>query len=192
MTRTTTADPPQIDRLLERAAARDDAAWREIIALYSRRVFAAAKSRTASAELAEEITQSVFATVAQQLTSGRYMEQGRFEPWLFRIAMNRVRDEARRAKRHATPTDPASFDPIPCEQTEPTDASAQFQQLRAAMHQLSDADRTIVELRHHAQLPFATISEMLDEPVGTLLARHHRALRKLKSLMESAQQGIDQ
>ena len=190
MTRTTPSDPLEIDTLLSRAAARDERAWRELIALYTRRVYAAAKAHIASPELAEEITQSVFVTVAEQLTSGKYVEQGRFESWLFRIAMNRVRDEARRAKRHAAPTDPSTFDPISSEDapTLPTDQNA-LAQLRAAIAQLPETDRTIIELRHHAALPFATIAEILSEPVGTLLARHHRALRKLKAIIESAPEG---
>jgi RNA polymerase sigma-70 factor (ECF subfamily) len=190
MTRTTPADPPEIDRLLTRAAARDDSAWRELLALYARRVYAAAKAHIASPELAEEITQSVFVTVAEQLTTGKYVEQGRFEPWLFRIAMNRVRDEARRTKRHATPTDPATFEPIPATSADhPAPDQIELAHLQTALAQLPEADRTVIELRHHAALPFATIALILSEPVGTLLARHHRALRKLKSIIESANQG---
>ncbi len=193
MTRTTTAEPHQVDSLLERAADHDDNAWRELIALYARRVYAAAKAHIASPELAEEITQSVFVTIAEQLTTGKYVERGRFESWLFRIAMNRVRDEARRAKRHAIPTDPASFDPIPADPVSvPADSASELTHLRTALAQLPEADRTIIELRHHAALPFATIATILEEPVGTLLARHHRALRKLRSIMESANEGTTQ
>ncbi len=54
------------------------------------------------------------------------------------------------------------------------------------MSQLSDSDREIIELRHHGQLSFKQISEMTSDPVGTLLARHHRALKKLRSIMEQS------
>jgi DNA-directed RNA polymerase specialized sigma24 family protein len=59
------------------------------------------------------------------------------------------------------------------------------------MHQLADADREIIELRHHGQMSFAQLAEMLGEPIGTLLARHHRALAKLKSLMEMGLTGAN-
>jgi RNA polymerase sigma-70 factor, ECF subfamily len=55
--------------------------------------------------------------------------------------------------------------------------------LRQAMAELSDSDREVIELRHHGGMSFREIAEMLDQPLGTLLARHHRALRKLKQLM---------
>ena len=55
--------------------------------------------------------------------------------------------------------------------------------LRIAMNELPEADREIIELRHHGGMSFKQMSELLEEPLGTLLARHHRALRKLKQLM---------
>jgi len=59
-----------------------------------------------------------------------------------------------------------------------------FSELRGALSQLSEADREIIELRHHANLSFRTIADLLSTPMGTLLARHHRALKKLKAMLE--------
>jgi RNA polymerase sigma-70 factor (ECF subfamily) len=52
------------------------------------------------------------------------------------------------------------------------------------MEKLAEGDRDVIELRHHGGLSFKQMADLLDEPVGTLLARHHRALRKLKEAME--------
>lgn len=179
--------------LLVAASRGDEAAWREIIGRYGRRIFALAKSRCRSAELAEEVTQDVFVTCATKLGGGGYTEQGRFESWLFRVAMNRVRDELRRIARQAAPTDPAAFGGTraPDEQVAPTG----LDELRGALESLSDTDREVVELRHHGGLSFKQMSDMLGEPIGTLLARHHRALRKLKQILtrsEAAERlGVD-
>lgn len=146
-----------------------------------------ARSRCRRDDLAEEITQSVFATLASKLPGGGYTEQGRFESWLFRVTMNRVRDEARRAARHATPTDPdvlAASSPARAPSTGAE--SPDLAPLRDAMAALSDADREVVELRHHGGLSFQQIADILDEPMGTVLARHHRALRKLKDMLTPA------
>lgn len=202
-----------LPRLLRAAATGDEDAWRTIVHLYARRVYALARSRLCPQgsadrggerrrhshravsidgrfvqghDTAEEVTQSVFVTVAGKLSCGEYTEQGRFEAWLFRVAMNRIRDEARRARRQAAPTDPESLDgrvgASTGEQT-PTEAGDELAALRRAMAELSEQDREIVELRHHAGLSFKQMSDLLAEPLGTLLARHHRALRKLKDLM---------
>lgn len=170
--------------LLARSAKGDDDAWRELLGLYTRRVYAMARSRLRSDDLAEEITQSVFATIAAKLSSGGYAEQGRFEPWLFRVTMNRIRDEARRLKRHASATDPVVLDSSTAPPQESSPDPERLAGLRVAMEQLADGDREIIELRHHAQMSFKLIAEHLGEPVGTVLARHHRALRKLRDLID--------
>lgn len=176
--------PEELSAVLSAAARGDESAWRVVVARYSRRVFALARSRVKSPELAEEVTQSVFATVATRLGSGGYAEEGRFESWLFRVAMNRVRDEARRASRHATPMDPASMPSATVEPGREVGTSArELESLRRAMGALADADREVVELRHHGQMSFKAMAELLNEPLGTLLARHHRALRKLRALL---------
>lgn len=177
--------------LLESASKGEADAWRTLVELYSRRVFALAKSRCRSSELAEEITQSVFVTIATKLSQSEYTETGRFESWLFRVAMNRIRDEARRMKRHATPTEPQAVSAMADRlRSTPDDhagrderSQTQLAQLREAMELLSDADREVIELRHHGQMSFQQLAEMLNEPMGTLLARHHRALKKLKEIM---------
>lgn len=182
--------PAELAAILAAAAAGDERAWRRVIDLYGRRVYALCKSRCGRHDVAEEVTQSVFVTVANKLggtdaqSEGDYAEMGRFESWLFRIAMNRIRDEMRRQKRHAEPTDPATFrtQADAADETDP-DAAHDLGRLRTAIERLSDADREVVELRHHAGMSFKQMAETLGEPIGTLLARHHRALRKLKELM---------
>ena len=183
-----TSSEDEVRRVVAGACEGDPDAWRELVRLYGARVFALAKSRVRRADLAEEITQSVFATLAIKLRDDGYRDEGRFESWLFRIAMNRVRDECRRERRHASPTDPIAFTGVTDGAPGPRgddDAvgTDELERLRHAMESLSDADREVIELRHHGQMSFKQMAAALEEPVGTLLARHHRALRKLRELL---------
>lgn len=139
--------------------------------------------------MAEEITQSVFATLAAKLPGGEYVERGRFESWLFRVAMNRVRDEIRRSQRHAVPTDPEALGAVAASEAASDEPSPEIVKLRMALAELSPADREIVELRHHGGLSFKQLAELLHEPVGTLLARHHRALKKLHAMLSGSAEG---
>jgi len=180
---------PDVAGVLAGVLRGDDVAWRDLVRLYGRRVFALAKSRCRDDDLAEEITQSVFVTVASTIRRGGYAEQGKFESWLFRIAMNRLRDEMRRRSRQAEPTDPTTLVISSGDDTSAPvhEADPEVALLRRSMAELGDADREVVELRHHAQMSFKSIADHLGQPLGTVLARHHRALRKLKELMELAQ-----
>jgi RNA polymerase sigma-70 factor (ECF subfamily) len=182
------AQPADLAPLLKAASRGDPGAWRELVNRYSRRVYALAKSRCRNEDVAEEIAQSVFATIAMKLGSGQYTEVGRFESWLFRVAMNRVRDTVRRAKRRPETHDPAALEVQPDRAGAASEESVEagsLLRLRDAMAGLSEADREVIEMRHHGGMSFKQMSEVLEEPVGTLLARHHRALRKLREILES-------
>jgi RNA polymerase sigma-70 factor, ECF subfamily len=100
-----------ISKLLAAAAKGDENAWRILVDSYSKRVFGLLVRQCGDRELAEEITQATFVKIVVSLEN--YREEGKFEPWLFRIAMNRLRDEMRRRARHARPMDmsPSSASP---------------------------------------------------------------------------------
>ncbi|MCB9846670.1 MAG: sigma-70 family RNA polymerase sigma factor [Phycisphaeraceae bacterium] len=193
---TTSRDAPGneggVDASLLEAAARGDAgAWRTLVGSYAHRVFALARSRMHDDDRAEEITQSVFVTVATKLRDGGYSERGRFESWLFRVAMNRIRDEARRERRQASPVAPESLRGVEAREPEESPyGDVAFRALREALSQLGEADREVIHLRHQAGMSFKEIAELLGEPLGTLLARHHRALRKLKAIMGSRREAL--
>ena len=194
------ADEPALDQLLARAARGDQQAWRVLVDQYSGRVYGVLRAQGADPERAEEITQSVFCTVASKLAT--YVEQGHFESWLFRIAMNRLRDDARRRRRHARSVgDLEALDAMADRAAggggtsgaaasgaggsgAPGLSAEESSALREAMSRLSPSDRQVVDLRHVGGLSFKQMSEMLGEPLGTLLARHHRALQKLRSYLE--------
>ncbi|MFT3684839.1 MAG: sigma-70 family RNA polymerase sigma factor [Phycisphaerales bacterium] len=183
----------ELAALLAEAVSGGQDAWRRIVGLYWRRVFALARSRLRDHGIAEEVTQSVFVTVATKLSQGQYAEQGKFEPWLFRVAVNRIRDQVRAMQRGAIATDDEVLDSragtAPQRVAESGPAEGLLADLRRCLGMLGDADRQVIELRHHAGMSFAAIAELLDEPLGTLLARHHRALKKLRGLMASVGSG---
>ncbi len=183
----------ELESALRRAAEGDERAWRWIVDRYARRVFGLLHAQCGEAETAEELTQSTFCTVVTKI--GEYTEQGRFEAWLFRIAMNRLRDEMRRRRRHAMPVEHDTLAGLVGEQgpaagrggatAGPGAAAADFGSeeigaLREAMARLPEADRLVIHLRHAAGMSFKGIGEYLGQPLGTVLARHHRALRKLR------------
>lgn len=202
-----------VDRILQRAASGDEQAWARLVKLYGRRVFGLLLKQCGDRDLAEEITQATFVKLVEKLDQFKgYEERGRFEPWLFRIAMNRLRDEMRRRSRQAQPMDMSQDSatahadagsgadqagawarqqqrivmggPTPGE--DPLDAldrAEQIEMMLEAVKTLSPADQEILYLRHTAGLSFAQIAETLDEPLGTVLARGHRALIKLRKIL---------
>lgn len=180
------SDKTELQRQLALAADGDEGAWQYLVDSYAHRVFALIRAKCNNEELAEEIAQSTFCTVAAKI--GEYTELGKFEAWLFRIAVNRLRDEMRRRARQARPMEHETLGALAGGVTddhgEEADRLAELQQLREAMTELADADQQILHLRHAAGLTFKQIAEVLDEPLGTVLARQHRALAKLRRILD--------
>lgn len=174
---------PDLEALLRCAATGDPAAWRDIVQAYSARVFGLLRAQCGDADLAEELTQSTFCTIVAKLPS--YSELGKFEAWLFRIAMNRLRDEMRRRRRQAAPVEHESLSGMAGPEPGANEGLDEGDRanLRAAISQLSEADQRIIHLRHNAELSFKQIADVLGEPLGTVLARHHRSLKKLRDIL---------
>ena len=190
----TPEEKQRLEETLRRAANGDEDAWREIVEVYSPRVFGLLRAQCGNADLAEEIAQSAFCTIAAKI--GSYTEVGKFEAWLFRIAMNRLRDEMRRRKRQARPMEDSTLTGLAGAAPESPRQDGvygsfasgaldeqELARLHDAVARLSDAEQKIIHFRHNADLSFKQIAEQLDQPLGTVLARHHRALKKLKEYL---------
>lgn len=195
------------DQTLSAAASGDSEAWALLVRRYTGRVYGLLYKQCRDSELAEELTQETFVKIVQKLTTqDGYREQGKFEPWLFRIAMNNLRDEMRRRRRQARPMDmsptatsgrseiPSAWATAqggvvaggpwqPDQPFDQMDRAEQVKLLRQAIATLPDADQEVLHLRHTAGLSFTQIAEALNQPLGTVLARGHRALGKLKKRM---------
>jgi len=186
--RATEAD---VASVIDDARRGDEAAWRRLVEAYYPRLVALGRSNGFDPDHAEEIAQDVMVTVAEKIGGGAYEEQGRFEPWLFRIAMNRVRDAGRRRTR--TPSRSLEDAPPGVEAPGRRDAPGDDERrlLGEAIAALAEADQQVIRLRHHAGMAFKAIADLLGEPVGTVLARHHRALRKLRESLERLESTVE-
>src|SRR5688572_29358479 len=141
---------PQLQQTLFAAAGGDEAAWRRLVEVYSPRVFGLLRAQCNDADLSEEIAQSTFCTIAAKLAE--YTELGKFESWLFRIAMNRLRDEMRRRKRQAVAVDEEALAGMagPAESPRERPEERDLDLLRRAMTHLTEADREVIHLRHYS------------------------------------------
>lgn len=186
-------DPEIIAELVRGCQRGNQEAFERLFGLYRGPVYAYLARTTGDRHLAEDLLQDVFLRLIQNIE--RYSESGRFEAWLFRIAANRVRDWARRRVRServgaAGHSDDESGGPKVVDR--PVEAppevrlvrSEEAKLLEAAMGTLEPQERQVLMLRHYGDLSFREIADIMGRPLGTVLARSHRALLKLREKLQ--------
>ena len=104
-------------------------------------------------------------------------------PWLLQITRNEaLRSLSRRGRDHErsvlVPEPEAGAAP-----DEWTDTAAIRLDVEAALRQLGDDDRAIVNLRYHDGLTHSTIADLMNIPVGTCKVRLHRLRKRLRGLL---------
>lgn len=181
----------RLDSLLQRAQQHDAAALTDLYDAYAPRVYGLLVRLTRSRDLAEDLLQETFLRMTR--TIGEYAHDGRFEAWLFRIAGNLARDHVRRVQRRGSMASldgseapDGGFEPADRHHEAPPaalDRAEAAEALAAAIDRLPPDDREIVLLRHYGELSFKEIAALLGVPLGTALARGHRALKKLKAYL---------
>jgi RNA polymerase sigma factor (sigma-70 family) len=139
--------------------------------------------------LAEDIFQDAFIKVINTLRSGRYNEEGKFLPWVMRIAHNLVIDYFRKEKRTPTITSADGTDVLNLIQIHEESAEDKILReqthadLRKMIHLLPDEQKEVLIMRHYADLSFKEIAELTDVSINTALGRMRYALSNLRKMM---------
>ena len=185
-------DPQRLRVVIASAQAGDSEAFRALLDAYGSRLYGYFLRATGKHHDAEDLLGELMFRLVAKI--GRYDDRGRFEPWVFRIAANMVRDRIRRAKV-GPPVVSLSVEgesgrtraeELPGE-AEDVDAGLLTQEtsadLRAALNRLDLTTREMILLRHFGQMSFKEIAEVFECPLGTALAKVHRGLRSLRRYM---------
>lgn len=128
----------------------------------------------------EDIIAQIFLAMIEQLP--RYRITGApFEAWLYQIAKGHVADFYRRKK-------PVEELPDTLHSNEtPLDIGLQdresFEELRAAMSQLSEEQQSIIILRFVERKSHEEVAEILGKSTGAIMTAQHRALKRLATLL---------
>lgn len=169
--------------LLPRCRGGDEAAWRELVARHTRRVFGLAYRFTGRVDDAEDLVQEVFVKVYQTLDRYRAGD-GSFTAWLMAVARNQAIDQYRRRRqeRLRRVEDPerveqtASHEETPLQDMERGERVALVHRgLRALPEDL----RLPLILCDLQGLPYDEIAASLQVPLGTVKSRINRARLEL-------------
>jgi RNA polymerase sigma factor (sigma-70 family) len=140
--------------------------------------------------LAEDIFQDAFIKVINTLRTGKYNEEGKFLPWVMRIAHNLVIDYFRREKRAPVITSADGTDVFNTLQFLEESAEDRIlreqthMDLRAMIRLLPEDQKEVLIMRHYADLSFKEIADLTGVSINTALGRMRYALSNLRKMMK--------
>ena len=154
--------------------------FERLYAEHAERLFSFLAYRTGDRLLAEDLLADTFERV---LRARRPFDrrQASERTWLYTIALNLLRDRARREAAEVRAVARAADPPQP--DATPHDEVAERDEVRRALEHLSADEREVVALRFGADLAVKDIAVVLNEPVTTVEGRLYRALRKLRDII---------
>ena len=171
--------------LVDRLRGGQAQAGEELVQRYCKPLLRYLQSLVQNDQMAEELLQQTWLSVLEHVD--RFdAGGGGFKAWVYRIATNKANDHWRLRGREKTVreglklvTEESGPDAgFPMEQTE------QVGKLRSAIERLPENQRQVLLLRYYSGLKFVEIAETLGCPLNTALGRMHKALHKLRELLE--------
>jgi RNA polymerase sigma-70 factor (ECF subfamily) len=168
----------------------NEQALEELLHRHKRKIFAYIKMQIKDKALAEDFFQDTFIKVINTLKTGNYNEEGKFLPWVMRIAHNLIIDFFRKQKKMQTLSGGNEYDIF--ETLNLTEINVQDKLMISQIHSdlrnlikfLPDEQREIVILRMYADKSFKEISEEKNISINTCLGRMRYAILNLRKLVK--------
>jgi len=171
--------------------AGEEAGLVELIRRYQSKIYTSIYLLVKDEALAEDIFQDTFIKVINTLKAGKYNEEGKFLPWVSRIAHNLVIDHFRREKRTPLVNGGDDFDIF--EVLGNYDESAEdrlvrdqtYKDLKQLIYLLPEEQKEVLIMRHFGDLSFKEIADITEVSINTALGRMRYALNNLRKMMQN-------
>lgn len=168
----------------------DESGLKELIDRYKRKVYTSIYIRVKDTYLAEDLFQDTFIKVINTIKSGRYNEEGKFLPWVMRVAYNVVIDYFRKKKRAPLVVNSEGYDIFEIlvfseDNAENMIVNKQVDiDLKRIIQLLPDDQKEVLIMRYFCDLSFKEIAEITDVSINTALGRMRYALVNLRRMIE--------
>ncbi|AWW30617.1 RNA polymerase subunit sigma-24 [Echinicola strongylocentroti] len=183
---------PKDSELIAQYRNGSEAAFEVLVDKYKSRVFTTIYMIVKDQGVAEDLLQDVFVKVIQTLNSDRYNEEGKFQPWLMRIAHNLAVDYFRKMKRYpfimmedgSNLFNTLKFADSNVEDQKVKDETHAL--VRELIDELPESQKQVLIMRHYMDLSFQEIADQTGVSINTALGRMRYALinmrKKLKQI----------
>ena len=175
----------------------NEAAFNLLVDRYQSKVFTTIFLIVKDQDVAEDLLQDVFVKVLHTFNSDKYNEEGKFQPWVMRIAHNMAIDHFRMAKRYPTILledgsnllNSLSFAEDSSEEQRIKEETLAW--VRNLIDELPEAQREVVIMRHYLDMSFQEIAEQTGVSINTALGRMRYALNHIRKKMKQVNSAYD-
>lgn len=156
-------------------------AFSRLVDLYASRCYGYFYRLTGNTAQSNDLLSTLFLKLVAKIGTFR-LATGSFEKWLFTIASNIFRDHLRRQYRQRRLLE-GKAEELKAATTPAKADEEMIDKLQIQMAKLDAETAELLMLRFYGQLTFRQIAELRSEPVGTVLSKVHRGLKRLRELM---------
>tara|TARA_B110000046_G_scaffold47819_1_gene52896 strand:+ start:1608 stop:2192 length:585 start_codon:yes stop_codon:yes gene_type:complete len=162
-----------------------------LINRHQQRLYSFIYSKVFDRDVTEDVFQDTFIKVIRTLKRGKYNEEGKFLPWVMRIAHNLVIDHFRKNNRMPKFNNSGDFDIFSVLSDGALNAEGELVQsqivedVRALVEELPEEQKTVLIMRMYNDMSFKEISENTGVSINTALGRMRYALINLRKLIET-------
>ena len=181
-------------QLIKSYVAGNEDAFCHLLHRHQEAIFKFIYNKVKESELTNDLFQETFVKVIQKLKLGAYQEEGKFLPWVLRIAHNLVIDHFRKqtkhrmiSERHSWSEDYNIFHKISSDDpnfVQATTAEEIAEQLHQLMAHLPESQREMIYMRLFEERSFKEISESEGVSINTALGRMRYALLNLRKMID--------
>ena len=171
----------------------NEAALETLIKRHQSRIFGFIYSKVGDRDLADDIFQDTFIKVIRTLKSNAYNEEGKFLPWVMRIAHNLIVDHFRHNKKMPLyrETEECSIFSIMTDDSLTIEnkliADQVTKDLRQLVEELPADQKEVLMMRLYQDMSFKEISEATGVSINTALGRMRYAVINLRKVIDKHQ-----
>lgn len=168
----------------------DENALSVLISRHKQRIYSFIYSKVYDRDITEDIFQDTFIKVIKTLKKGKYNEEGKFLPWVMRIAHNLVIDHFRRNKRMPKFDNSGEFSIFSVLSDSSLNAEKSLikeqveSDVRRIIEELPNDQKQVLMMRMYQDMSFKEISERTGVSINTALGRMRYALINLRKVIE--------
>ena len=168
-------------------------ALEQLINRHQLQIFNFINSKINDRDTSEDLFQDTFIKVIRTLKSGAYNEEGKFLPWVMRIAHNLVIDHCRKSNRIPTVGNKEDFDISQFISDKSPNAESTLVQeqvlkdLQKLIQELPEDQKEVLIMRLYRDMSFKEIAENTNVSINTALGRMRYAIINLRKLITEHQ-----